>query len=308
MAQTMEAIRYYRFGGPEVLLLEEAPKPVPQEGEVLIRIAAAGVLPVDWKIRKGLFPMPVKFPVIPGTAFAGVIESAGPGVTGLIAGQEVFGRSTNGTYAEYTTVAADSVALKPSSIGFAEAATISGGATTAWRAINNAGIKAGDRVFIHGAGGGVGMFAVQFAKWKGAYVIGTAGPSNMDFIRSIGVDHAIDYTAGPFEAGLGQEADFVLDTIGGAVLERSWPLIKPGGALLTIAGQPPIERGQREGVRVLRSALASKQDLEDIAELIRTGVVQTQVQAVYPLGEAREAHTRSEAGHGRGRIVLAVGE
>ncbi len=302
--QTMQAIRYYQFGGPEVLQLEVATKPVPQEGEVLIRIAAAGVLPVDWKIRKGLFPMPIKFPVIPGTAFAGVIESVGPGVTGLVAGQEVFGRSTNGTYAEYTTAPVDAVALKPSSIGFVEAATISGGATTAWCAIKNAGIKAGDRVFIHGAGGGVGLFAVQFAKSKGANVIGTAGPLNMDYIRSIGVDHAIDYTAGPFEAGLEREVDFVLDTIGGATLERSWPLIKPGGALLTITGQPPIERGQQEGVRVLRSVLASNQDLADIAELIDTGVVHAQVQAVFPLGEAREAHIRSEAGHGRGRIVL----
>ncbi|WP_336771282.1 NADP-dependent oxidoreductase [Paenibacillus sp. MMO-58] len=308
MAQTMQAIRYYQFGGPEVLQLEEAPKPVPQEGEVLIRIAAAGVLPVDWKIRKGLFPMPVKFPVTPGTAFAGVIESAGPGVTGLVAGQEVFGRSTNGTYSEYTTALEDSFALKPSSISFAQAATISGGATTAWSAINNAGIKAGDRVFIHGAGGGVGLFAVQFAKWKGANVIGTASPSNMDFIRSIGVDHAIDYTAGPFEAGLEREVDFMLDTIGGVTLERSWQLIKPGGALLTLTGQPPIERGQQEGVRVLRSALASKQDLADIAELIGTGAVHAQVQAVFPLRETREAHIISEAGHGRGRIVLDMGK
>lgn len=303
----MKAIRYHKHGGPEVLQLEQAPKPVPQDGEVLVRIAAAGVLPVDWKIRKGLFPMPVKFPVIPGTAFAGVIEGVGPGVNGLQIGQEVFGRSTNGTYAEYTTAPADSVAVKPFSISFAEAATISGGATTAWCAIKNAAVKAGDRVFIHGAGGGVGLFAVQFAKWKGANVIGTAGPSNIDFIRSIGVDTAIDYTAGPFEVGLEGQVDFVLDTIGGSTLERSWPLVKQGGAFLTIAGQPPIERGQKEGIRVLRSAIAAKQDLIDIAELMEKGIVHTSVQAVFPLSDARQAHIRSEEGHGRGRIVLQSG-
>lgn len=289
-----------------MLQLEQVPEPVPQEGEVLVRIAAAGVLPVDWKIRKGLFPIPQTFPVIPGTAFAGVIAGIGLGVTGFEIGQEVFGRSTNGTYAEYTTAPAGSVALKPSSISFEEGATISGGATTAWCAIKQAGVKAGDRVFIHGAGGGVGLFAVQFAKWKGANVTGTAGPSNIDFIRSIGVDNPIDYTAAPFEEGLEGHFDFVLDTIGGATLERSWPLLKRGGALLTITGQPPIERGEKEGVRVLRSTLASQEDLIEIAELLDKGTVQTRVQAVFPLREARQAHIRSEDGHGRGRIVLQV--
>lgn len=150
------------------------------------------------------------------------------------------------------------------------------------------------------------MFAVQFAKWKGAKVIGTAGPSNIEFIRSIGVDAAIDYTAGPFEEGLEGQVDFVLDTIGGSILERTWPLVKQGGAFLTIAGQPPIERGQKEGIRVLRSAIAAKQDLIDIAELMDSGVVRTRVQAIMSLKEAREAHIRSEAGHGRGRIVLEL--
>jgi NADPH:quinone reductase-like Zn-dependent oxidoreductase len=290
-----------------VLRLEQAPRPLPQTGEVLIRVVAAGVLPIDWKIRKGLFPMPVKFPVIPGTAFAGIIEAVGPDVVGLQIGQEVFGRSTNGTYAEYTTALAESVALKPASISFEEAATLSGGATTAWCAIKNANVKKGDRVLIHGAAGGVGLFAVQFAKSRGAYVIGTAGPSNMAYIRSIGVDMAIDYTTEPFEQQIEEKVDFVLDTIGGQTLERSWEVVKHGGALLTIAGQPPLERGQEEGVRVLRSAIATKQDLIDIAELMDKKIVQTEVQAVFSLGEAEQAHMQSEKGHGRGRIVLHVG-
>lgn len=307
MTQMMKAIRYHEHGGAEVLRLEQAPRPVPQTGEVLIRIAAAGVLPIDWKIRKGLFPMPVKFPVIPGTAFAGIIEEVGPEVEGLQIGQVVFGRSTNGTYAEYTTAPAESVALKPASISFDEAATLSGGATTAWCAIKNADVKKGDRVLIHGAAGGVGLFAVQFAKWRGAHVIGTAGTSNMEYIRSIGVDTAIDYTEGSFEQQINDKVDFVLDTIGGQTLERSWQVVKRGGTLLTIAGQPPLERGQDEGVRILRSAIATQQDLIDIAELMDKRIVQTEVQAVFSLSEAQQAHIQSEKGHGRGRIVLQVG-
>ncbi|CAM3335004.1 NADP-dependent oxidoreductase [Paenibacillus lupini] len=307
MTQMMQAIRYHEHGGAEVLRLEQAPRPLPQTGEVLIRVVAAGVLPIDWKIRKGLFPMPVKFPVIPGTAFAGIVEEVGPDVSGLQIGQEVFGRSTNGTYAEYTTAPAESIALKPVSISFEEAATLSGGATTAWCAIKNANVKPGERVLIHGAAGGVGLFAVQFAKSRGAYVIGTAGPSNMAYIRSIGVDMAIDYTAAPFEQQIEEKVDFVLDTIGGQTLEHSWEVVKHGGALLTIAGQPPLEQGQEEGVRVLRSAIAAKQDLIDIAELMDKRIVQTEVQAVFSLGEAEQAHMKSEKGHGRGRIVLHVG-
>ncbi|MGO4107032.1 NADP-dependent oxidoreductase [Paenibacillus sp. YAF4_2] len=307
MTQMMQAIRYHEHGGVEVLRLEQAPRPVPQAGEVLIRIVTAGVLPIDWKIRKGLFPMPVKFPVIPGTAFAGIVEEVGPDVNDLQVGQEVFGRSMNGTYAEYTTAPAESIALKPASISFEEAATLSGGATTAWCGIKNADVKKGDRVLIHGAAGGVGLFAVQFAKWRGAHVIGTAGPSNMAYIRSIGVDMAIDYTTEPFEKQIEEKVDFVLDTIGGQTLERSWEVVKRGGALLTIAGQPPLERGQEEGVRVLRSAIATKQDLIDIVELMDKKIVQTEVQAVFSLGEAEQAHMQSEKGHGRGRIVLHVG-
>ncbi|MFC5702408.1 NADP-dependent oxidoreductase [Cohnella faecalis] len=304
---TMQAIRYHQFGEPEVLLLEPAPRPEPQPGEVLIRVLAAGVLPVDWKIRKGLFPLPVQFPVIPGTAMAGIVEEAGPGVTSFKKGQAVFGRSSKGTYAELTTAPVEAIALKPSSLSFVEAATLSGGASTAWRAIIDGEVKSGDRVLIHGAAGGVGLFAAQFAKWRGAHVIGTAGPANIDFIRSLGVDTAIDYTSVPFEQAA-QDVDFVLDTVGGQTLERSWSIVKRGGTLITITGQPPMERGRELGVRVLRSSLASGQNLTEIAALIDEGHVKTYVQSVFPLDQARQAHERSESGHGRGRIVLRVAD
>jgi NADPH:quinone reductase-like Zn-dependent oxidoreductase len=185
--QTMQAIRVHQYGGPEQLKLEEVPRPEPQAGEALIRVYAAGVLPADWKMRGGFFKnfFPTSFPYIPGSAVAGVVEEVGPGVTSFQKGQAVFGRSTNGAYAEYTTTAVEPpaltpkifslLALKPDRLSFDEAATISGGAAIAWTALFEDGaLQAGQRVLIHGAAGGVGLYAVQLARWKGAQVIGTA--------------------------------------------------------------------------------------------------------------------------------------
>lgn len=303
----MLAVRYHEFGGPDVLKLERVARPRPREGEVLARVVAAGVLPVDWKIRQGKFPMPVRFPAIPGTAFAGIIEEVGPGVAAFRPGQEVFGRSVNGVYAEYTAATEDAIAIKPASMSFEEAAALSGGATTAWRAIASAGVKAGDRVLVHGAAGGVGLFAVQFAKALGAEVAGTSGPSNLAFIRSLGADVAIDYTTTRFEDVV-RDADFVLDTIGGDTLDRSWHVLKRGGALVTIVGKPPVERGAELGIRVYPSGLASAQDLAEIAKLIDEGRAKAFVQRTFPLSEAAQAHALSENGHGRGRIVLRIAD
>jgi len=304
----MQAVRYHQFGGSDVLQLERVPRPEPQADEVLIRVYAAGVLPVDWKIRKGLFPIPVQFPHIPGTALAGVVEAVGPDVTGFQKGQAVFGRSTKGTYAQYTTALAEALALKPRSISFEEAATLSGGATTAWRAmVSDGGVKAGDRVLVHGAAGGVGLFATQFAIWKGAQVIATAGPENVDFIRSLGAEMAIDYTATPFEQVV-QDVDLVLDTIGGETLERSWKTLRRGGTLISIAGQPPMEQAQELGIKVIRSSLATSKDLVDIAQLIDEGNVKTFIEKTFSLSEAVQAHEWSQRGHGRGRIVLHIAD
>lgn len=305
--RTMLAVRYHEFGGPDVLKTERVARPQPREGEVLVKVVAAGVLPVDWKIRQGKFPMPVRLPAIPGTTFAGIIEEVGPGVAAFGPGQEVFGRSVNGVYAEYTATTEDAIATKPAAMSFEEAATLSGGATTAWRAIASAGVKAGDRVLVHGAAGGVGLFAVQFAKALGAEVAGTASPSNLAFVRSLGADAAIDYTTTRFEEVV-RDADFVLDTIGGDTLDRSWHVLKRGGALITIVGKPPVERGEQLGIRVLPSGLASAQDLTAIAKLIDEGRVKAFVQRVFPLYEAAQAHVLSESGHGRGRIVLRIAD
>ncbi|UKS30510.1 NADP-dependent oxidoreductase [Paenibacillus sp. HWE-109] len=304
----MQAVRYHQFGGSEVLHVEEVTIPEPSENEVLVRIVAAGVLPVDWKIRKGRLPMPIQFPYLPGTAFSGVIAEVGAGVTDFQIGQQVFGRSTKGTYAQYTTAPTAAIALKPYSLSFDEAAAISGGATTAWRAIVEDGnVQAGERVLIHGAAGGVGQFAIQFAKWRGAYVIGTAGSGNIEFVRSLGADEVIDYNAARFEE-TANEMDLVLDTVGGETLERSMSVIKRGGRLITIADQPSMEKAKELGIKVVRGSLATSKDLTAIARLIDEGIVRTTIGPAYTLHEVRQAHERSETGHGRGRIVLHIEE
>ncbi len=312
--RNIQAIRVHQYGGPEELKLEQIPCPQPQAGELLVRVHAAGVLPAEWKVRQGLFKgfLPVSFPYIPGSAFSGVIEEVGPGITIFQKGQAVFGRSNNGAYAEYTTVSAETLALKPGSLSFAEAATISGGATVAWTALfENGALQAGQRVLIHGAAGGVGLFAVQFARWKGAQVIGTAGAANVDFVRSLGAETVVDYTSTPFEQVV-HDVDLVLDTIGGETLQRSMNVVKRGGTLVTLLEQPSQEKAQERGIRAMKNTATlpfpSSNFLQTIAQLIAEGHVRAIVGKTFPLHEARQAHELSQTGHGRGRIVLHIAD
>jgi NADPH:quinone reductase-like Zn-dependent oxidoreductase len=319
--QMIQAIRVHQYGGPEQLKLEQIPCPKPQAGEVLIRVHAAGVLPAEWKVRQGLFKnfVPVSFPYIPGSAVSGVVEEVGPGVTTFQKGQAVFGRSTNGAYAEYTTTAVASPALgpetfsllaeKPETLSFDEAATISGGATIAWTALFEDGaLQAGQRVLIHGAAGGVGSFAVQFARWKGAQVIGTTSKANRDFVHSLGAETVIDYTSTSFEQVV-HDVDLVLDTIGGETLQRSMQVIKHGGTLVSLLEQPSLELAQKYGIRARKNAaLPTSSLLRTIAQLIDEGYLKVTIAHTFPLREASLAHELSQTGHGRGRIVLHIAD
>jgi NADPH:quinone reductase-like Zn-dependent oxidoreductase len=310
--QMIQAIRVYQYGGPEQLKLEQVPRPEPQPGEVLVCIHATGVLPADWKMRQGFFRafQPATFPYIPGSAFSGVIEQVGARVSAFEVGQAVFGRSTRGTYAEYTTVSADTIAVKPASLSFDEVAAISGGATTAWEALFDRGdLQAGQRVLILGAAGGVGSFAVQFARWKGAQVIGTTGTANVDFVSSLGAEIVIDYTTTPVEQVV-HDADLVLDTVGTAALESAWSTLKRGGTLLSIASQPSQEQARERGVHALffMGTPPSRERLQTIAHMIDRGNVKVTLARIFPLGEASRAHELSQSGHGRGRIILHMGD
>lgn len=309
--QTMQAIRVHNYGGPEQLKLEQVPRPEPQAGEVLIRVHAAGVNPVDWKFRQGRMKdfIPMQFPYIPGADLAGVVQEIGPGVTAFQEGQAVFGQSARGAYAEYTTASVTTLALKPKTLNFDEAAAIPVGATTAWQALFDHGeLQPGQRVLVQGAAGGVGLFAVQFARWKGAHVIGTTSTANLDFVRSLGAETVVDYTTTPVESVV-HDVDLVLDTVGGQTLESSLRVLKRGGTLVPIAGQPSKEQAQELGIRVVSmSARVSSELLQTFAQLIDEGQVKVVVGATFPLRDAPKAHELSQSGHGRGRIVLHIAD
>ncbi|GHO98294.1 NADPH:quinone reductase [Reticulibacter mediterranei] len=308
-ALTMQAIRVHRYGGPEQLKLEQQPRPAAREGEVLVRVHAAGVNPIDWKTRQGFMKdfFPMTFPYIPGIDVAGEVEGVGFGVTTLKIGQAVFGRCTTGTYAEYITASEELLAPKPSTASFAEAAAIPTGATTAWQALFDEGnLQAGQRVLIVGAAGGLGAFAVQLAKWKGAQVIGTTSTANLEFVRSLGADQVIDYTTTQVESVV-QDVDLVLDGVGGASLFSSLTTIRRGGTLISLAEQPPQEQARACGVRAMMiAARTDRSILQTVAQLIDEGQLNVIVGKAFSLSEAQQAHECSQSGHGRGRIVLHV--
>jgi len=309
--QNMQAIRVYAYGAPDQLKYEQTPRPEPEQGEVLLRVHAAGVNPADWKVRQGLFKAfgDQEFPYTPGADMAGVVVKVGPGVTNFQEGQQVYGHSNKGSYAEYATALVSALALKPASLSFDEAATVPVGATTAWQALfDNGHLQAGQRALILGASGGVGLFAVQFARWKGAHVIGTTSTSNSEFVYSLGAETVVDYTTTPVEQAV-HDVDLVVDTVGGKALESALPTLKRGGTVVSIAGRVPPEKVQELSIRAAyMSAVVSSELLRQFARLIDEGQVKVFIQQVFSLDSAAHAHELSQHGHGRGRIVLHIAD
>ena len=270
---TMHAIRYHEYGPPGVLRGEDILRPEPKESEVLVKVHAAGVNPVDWKFRSGMIrsPSAPPLPQIPGADLAGTIEALGPGMTGFTVGQAVFGRGS-GTYAEYAIAAVTTLCPKPSNTSFDEAATIWVGALTAWNGLfNMGGLESGQSVLIHGGAGGVGLWAVQLARWKGAHVTATASMGNVDYVRSLGAETVIDYTKTKFES-VARDMDVVLDTVGGDYIDRSWPVLKKGGILVTVAGRGAPEKAAQYGVRT-SGVIASAGGERTIASLIEDNIL-----------------------------------
>lgn len=308
----MKAIRIHQFGGPEVLKLEEVPRPEPGADEVLIKVFATSVNPVDWKIRKGLRKekFPTKFPLIPGWDVSGEIEEVGSDIKIFRKGDEVYSRpdlTRNGTYAEYVVVKADLVGLKPKSIDHEKAAAVPLAGLTAWQGLfDHGGLQAGQKVLIHAASGGVGTFAVQFAKWKGAYVIGTTSAENIEFVKQLGADEVIDYKKEKFEDKL-KDIDLVFDTIGGATQRRSLKVLKNDGRLITTLKPENQEEAKTKNIHIEGyTAQSYPEELEQIAHLIDAGKVMPVVTVILPLEKAAEAQKISEEGHTRGKIVLKV--
>jgi NADPH:quinone reductase-like Zn-dependent oxidoreductase len=303
--KTMQAIRFHEYGGPEVLVLEQVPRPQPQADQVLIRLIAAGVNPADNAFRAGYFKefMPLPLPWTPGVEGAGIVEAVGENVMAFQPGQAVFGFVTGG-YAEYAVAAAGDVQPKPAHLSFEEAASVPMGALTAWDAvIDVANVQAGQRVLVHGAAGGAGIYAVQLARWKGAYVIGTSSTQNSELVRSLGAQEAIGYDATPFETVV-RAVDVVVDTVGGEVMERSWQVLRPNGILVTVAARLTPEAGQAHGVRASSAGRAAPDKLKQVSELLEAKQLMPVVGKHFALAEARQAQELSQTRHGRGRIIL----
>ncbi|HLK51771.1 MAG TPA: NADP-dependent oxidoreductase, partial [Bryobacteraceae bacterium] len=288
----MKAVRLHEYGGPEVLKYEDAPRPEPAAGEILVKVHAAAVNPVDWKVRAGHLKgfLNYQLPLIPGWDLSGVVQAAGPGVTAWKNGDEVYSRpdiSRNGAYAEYIAVKATEVARKPKSLDHTQAAAIPLAALTAWQALFDAGgLQAGQRVLIHAAAGGVGTFAVQLARWKGAHVLGTASERNHAFLRQLGADETIDYSKVRFEDVV-HDVDLVLDAMAGETRDRSWKVIRKGGILVTILGQPSAEDAAKHGVRAAGVFVQPNQaELDQISGLVDSGKLKPIIEAVLPLQDA----------------------
>ncbi|HEV3115907.1 MAG TPA: NADP-dependent oxidoreductase [Gemmataceae bacterium] len=312
----MKAIRFHNYGGPEVIRLDDIPRPAPGPGELLIKVHAASVNPVDGAVRQGYMQqfLPLKLPFVPGWDLSGVVETIGAGVGKFKVGDEVIAalalahnRIGSGSYAEYTIVTEEETAAKPRTLDHVQASTIGVAGLTAWRALfETAQLAAGQKVLIHRAAGGVGTFAVQFAHWKGTHVLGTASTENQEFLRQLGVDQPIDYKKNRFE-DVASDVDVVLDTFGGEVQERSWKTLRKGGILVSLVGPPAANQAARHGVRaVFHANSPSATALAEIAKLIDSGQCKVFVDTVLPLAEARRAQEMSATGHIRGKIVLKV--
>jgi NADPH:quinone reductase-like Zn-dependent oxidoreductase len=311
---TMKAVRIHHYGGPETLKYEDALRPTPADGEVLVRVVAAGVNALDWKVRAGHVQrtVPHALPLILGWDLSGTIETVGPGVTGFAAGDDVYAHpdfTANGAYAEFISVRASELAKKPRSLDHTQAASVPLAALTAWQTLCDkwgADVVAGQTVLVHGGAGGVGHFAVQFAKWRGAKVIATGSAANERFVRDLGADDFIDYTRHRFEDVV-FDVDAVVDTVGMDTQMRSWKVIKPGGVLAGLVSPPSQAAAKAHRVRgVLISVRPNAVQLAGIAELIDSGTIKPTVAEVLPLSQARKAHEVSQGGHVRGKMVLRV--
>lgn len=320
----MKAIRIHEFGGPEVMKVEDIERPVPATDEILIRVYASGVNAADWVIRNGgndfLRPF-LKLPITLGWDAAGIIEEVGSEVTGFEKGEAVYGIPNfpgNGSYAEYVAAKAGQFAKKPQSLSFNEAAGVPLAALTAWSGIFEYGkLQPGQRILIHGASGGVGSFALQFAKAKGAYVIATASANNLDHLKQLGADEVIDYRNQKYEELL-HDIDVVFLAFDASPLRddaerlKGIKVLKQGGILVSTNIDFPISNEvtkalQEKGATGELDAVQIRQDwLQEMAQLIDEDKVKVVISKVYPLEEAAEAHRESETWHVRGKLILEV--
>jgi NADPH:quinone reductase-like Zn-dependent oxidoreductase len=309
---SMNAIQIQQFGGPEVLEVQQIPVPIPAEDEILIRVHAAAINPVDTSIRSGRASglSGATLPYVPGFDVSGVVIQTGSSNSPFNIDDEVFAMLSlrrGGGYGEYAIVKNSEAALKPESISHDEAASVPLVALTAWQALfDTANLQAGQTVLIHAGAGGVGSVAVQLAKWRGARIIATASEYNHDFLREIGVDVPVDYRTQRFE-DFADEVDVVLDPIGGDTQDRSIDLLKEGGSLVSIVGLTAKGRNPPANVNVSSILVDAHGDqLQQIADLIAAGHLDPVVSYRFPLEDAPSSHEQSETRRTRGKIILSL--
>jgi NADPH:quinone reductase-like Zn-dependent oxidoreductase len=297
----MQAVVIHETGDPDVLRLEEVDAPEPGDGEVLIRVRAASVNPIDWKYRRGLAPR--ELPTILGSDVSGTVEVSR--AEGFAESDDVFGFAASGGYAELATAPAAVIAKKPADIGHEQAAAIPVAGLTAWQGLfDRGGLERGQTALIAGAAGGVGHFAVQFAKHAGARVIGIGSSRNREFVLGLGADEYVDYTQQDVATAV-SGVDVALDTVGGETTQSLVPTLREGGILVTIASAPPEEAARERRARAeMHVTSPNPEQMARIAELVAAGDVHVEIAETIPLSEARRAHERSETGHTRGKIIL----
>ncbi|MER7679399.1 NADP-dependent oxidoreductase [Streptomyces sp. NPDC096934] len=330
----MKAIQFHEAGGPEVLRYDEVPVPGLGPGEVLVRVHAVGINPPDWYLREGMKVMPaemrpaLEYPLIPGTDMSGVVEAVAPDVLGFAVGDEVFGMLRfpgfdGRTYAEYVAAPASDLAHKPADVGHVQAAGAPMAALTAWQYLVGLGhdvpspftgrvhrpvpITPDMTVLVNGAAGGVGHFALQLAKWKGAHVVAVASGRHEQFLRGLGADEFVDYTRTPV-ADVVSGVDLVVDTVGGPHSSRLLTVLRRGGTMLPVFfAQYDAEETARRDITVSNIQVRSNGlQLAEIGRLLDDGTLQVGVDSTYPLHEAARAHTRAAQGHIQGKIVLTA--
>jgi NADPH:quinone reductase-like Zn-dependent oxidoreductase len=307
---TMRAIVAHEYGGPEALKLEQIPRPEPNEDEALVRVIASSVNPADPLTLSGKYAKEfgTHLPLIPGYDIAGVVERTGTKITKLKAGDAVYGYPTfGGGWADYVTVKEWEVATKPKSLNFVEAAAVPMGALTAWQAlVDVAKLQPGQTVLIHGGSGGVGSFAIQIAKARGARVIATASTANQDLLKQLGADVAVDYTRTKFE-DVAKDVDAVLDPVGKDTLARSYAVVKKGGIVMSLVARPHPAELKKNGIRGAGiSVHADFEDLAEIAQLIDQGKIKPVVTQVVSLNDAVAAQQQAATHHTRGKVVLRI--
>jgi NADPH:quinone reductase-like Zn-dependent oxidoreductase len=310
----MKAIRMHSKGGPELLAYEDAPKPQLQPGDALVRVSASSITKTEltWSETYTACDGKPRLPTIPGHEFSGVVDEITSGVTDVKVGEAVYGLASfcrDGSAAEYIAIRAADLAPKPKTLDHVQAASIPVAALTAWQALfDHASVAKGKRVLIHGAAGGVGVFAVQIANWTGAEVIATASASNHDFLGELGADQVIDYTKLRFEDEV-EDLDMVLDTMGGDTLDRSYGVLRRGGTLVSVAAEPSAEKAKEFGVHAVFFIVEpNRTQLMEIVHLIDAGKIRPVLDTVLPLDQARQAFERGLTNHARGKIVLRIAE